>query len=220
MNLGDMTTEVDNVVDESGFSTADIVGYINQAVQYAGSLVDIPDLKKLITATTVTDQPYCSLSATTGGFAGRILRASNPNIAIYPNLNLLMDEYVTYTYQDLTQAGDVEAIALEGNTLWYQYVPVVAADIVLLAYQNPATLALAADIPSAFPAQLHRQLFVHGAAYMMFDQIEDGLEGDKVNTNAHFMQSFSEQNRHSGITKLREWLGRNRNHWKSSTWTC
>ncbi len=219
MNLGDMVTEVDNIVDESGFSTADITVYINQAVQYAAAQVDLPDLKKLVTGTTVLAQPYCSLESVDGGFGGRVSRASDPNIAIYPNLDLLMDEYVTYAYQDLTQAGDVEAIALEGNNLWYQYVPAEEANIILLVYQNPATLEANADIPSAFPAHLHRQLFVHGAAYMMFDQIEDGLEGQKVNTNAHFMQSFSEQNRHSGITKLREWLGKNRTHWKSSVWT-
>lgn len=218
MNLGDMVTEVDNIVDDSDFSSADIVGYINQAVQYAAQQVDLPDLKKLVTATTVLAQPYTTLTGITGGFSGRILRVSDRSIAIYPNLQLLLDEYVSDDYQDLTEAGDVEAIALEGRTLWYQYVPEEETDIVLLIYQNPSTLADNDEEPSDFPDHLHRNLFVHGAAYYMFDQIEDGLEGAKVNTDSHFMRAFDEGSRHSGITKLREWIGKSRKHWKSSIW--
>ena len=218
MNLGDMITEVDNIVDDSNFTSVMITDYINQAVQYAAMQVDLPDLKKLITATTVTGQPYTSLTGVTGGFSGRLLQVSDSGIAIYPNLQLLMDEYVSDDYLDLTEAGSVEAIALEGRTLWYQYVPADETDIVLLVYQNPSTLDANADIPSDFPDHVHRSLFVHGAAYYMFDQIEDGLEGNKVNTNAHFLKAFDEGSRHSGITKVREWVGKSRRHWKSSVW--
>jgi len=218
MILGDMITEVSNIVDDVGFSTEDIVDYINQAIQYAAQQVDLPDLKGLVTVKTTVSQPYSTLASALGVQYGRILRASDPSIAIYPNLQLLLDEYSSYGYLDLTEGGDVEAVALEGRTLWYQYVPVVATDLVFLVYQNPTDLADADDVPSDFPSHLHRSLFVHGAAYYMFDQIEDGLEGTKVNTAAHFGRSFDEGSRHSGITKLREWVGKNRKHWKSSIW--
>jgi hypothetical protein len=219
MNLGDMITEVDNIVDDSKFTSGMITDYINQAVQYAAAQVDLPGLKKLITAKTVVGQPYCSLAGVTGGFSGRLVRASDSGIAIYPNLQLLMDEYVSDDYLDLTQVGDVEAIALEGKTLWYQYVPAGITDIILLVYQNPSSLTANADIPSDFPDHVHRNLFVHGAAWMMFDMIEDGLEGSKPNTAAQFLLSFDESNRHSGITKVREWVGKSRKHWKSSVWS-
>ena len=218
MNLGDMITEVDNIVDESGFSDANITDYINQAIDYAAGQVDLPDLKKLITVTTVTSQPYTTLVGVARGFSGKILRVSDPDIAIYPNLQLLMDDYVSDDYQDLTEEGNLKAIALEGKTLWYQYVPAEETNIVLLVYQGPPALEAASAEPGNFPAYLHRSLFVNGAAFYMFDQIEDGLEGNKVNAAAHFRQAFDEGNRHSGITKLKEWIGRNRRHWKSSVW--
>jgi len=218
MYLGDMITEVSNIIDDDSFTDAMIITYINQAVQFAAAQVDLPDLKRFVTATTVLSQPYTTLTTVSGGFSGKILRVGDPDIAIYPNLNLLMDDYVTDTYQDLTEEGDLKAVALEGRTLWYQYVPAALTDIVLLVYQSPSALADNDDEPTDFPGHIHRPLFVNGTAWIIFDQIEDGLEGEKVNTTAHFNQSFNEQNRHSGIVKLREWLGRNRNHYKSSIW--
>jgi hypothetical protein len=218
MYLGEMITEVKNIVDDASYSDAQVVSYINLAVQYAAAQVNIPGLKKIFTATTSTTLPYTSLTGVTGGFSGRLLRISNMDVSIYPNLQMLMDEYVSEDYPDLTEAGDLEAVALEGSTLWYQYVPAAEVTVTMLGYQNPPELEDSADIPSDFPSHLHRPLFVNGAAWLIFDQIEDGLEGEKVNTQAHFMQSFSQNNKHSGIVKLYEWIGKNRTHWKSSVW--
>ena len=89
----------------------------------------------------------------------------------------------------------------------------------LIYYTSPTLLSKNADSPSQFPDHLHRKLFVHGAAWMIFDQIEDGIEQDKkVNTQSQFFHSFSEINKESGIVKLREWIGMNRVHHISSQW--
>jgi len=89
----------------------------------------------------------------------------------------------------------------------------------LVYYTRPALLSKNTEEPSLFPEHLHRKLFVHGAAWMMFDQIEDGIENEKkVNTQSQFFHSFSEMNKEAGITKLREWIGLNKIHHISSTW--
>ena len=219
MKLKDMVLEVDNIVQDKAYDSDKIKGFINEAILYASNLVNLPDYKRIGTVQTVRSQPYVSLTDITGGFAGRIVKVSNPNIAVYSNLVLLMDYYASATNQSLTQEGDLEAVALEGSTLWYQYVPATETNITFLYYRNPSILKENSEEPPYFPEHLHRKLFIHGAAYMIFDQMEDGMEGEKINTAAQFFHSFSEDSKTSGIIKLREYLGRNRSNYISSVWS-
>ncbi len=157
-----------------------------------------------------------ALTGLTGGFSGKLRRVKNSdgtNMTISSSLELLMDLYPT-----MDEAGDVEAVALEGSTLWYQDIPAAVETLTVLYYRDPAVPSTDGDSPSDFPTHLHRQLFVHGTAWIIFDQIEDDVEAAKVNANSQFWMSFDEKNRHSGITKLREWIGKTRRHNISSSW--
>lgn len=216
MNRLQLRTEIENIIQDVSFSEADINEYIDQSIAYVGANADIPELKRISTVDTIPDQAYASLSGLTGGFSGKLRRVKNADgdaIEIFSDLALLMDEYPT-----MDEEGEVEAVALEGSTLWYQDIPAEAETLTCLYYKNPAALTLDTESPSDFPAHLHRQLFVHGCAYLIYDQIEDGIEGEKVNTKAHFWLSFNEANRNSGIVKLREWIGKTRRHNISSSW--
>ena len=216
MNRLEIRTEIENIVQDDSFNSDTLNDYINQSIIYAGAQVDIPELKGINTVDTVLGQAYASLSGLTGGFSGKLRRVKDSDgnaICIYSDLALLMDAYPT-----MDEEGEVEAVALEGSTLWYQDIPAAAETLTCLYYRNPTTLSLDNEIPSDFPTHLHRQLFVHGSAWMIFDQIEDGIEGEKVNTKGQFWHSFDESNRHSGIVKLREWISKTRRHSISSSW--
>lgn len=216
MNRLQIRTEIENVIQDDSFSETTLNEYIEQAILYTTANADIPELKRIDTVDTILGQAYTSLSGLTGGFSGKLRRVKNVEgdaIKIFSDLALLMDEYPT-----MDEEGDVEAVALEGSTLWYQDIPTATETLTCLYYKNPATLSLDTESPSDFPVHLHRHLFVHGTAYMIYDQIEDGIEGEKVNTKAHFWLSFDERNRNSGIVKLREWLAKTRRHNISSSW--
>jgi hypothetical protein len=216
MNLEEIRTELSGIIQDSSFGIETLDSYINQSILYAGGEVNLPHLKGINTIATIIDQAYTTLTGLTGGFSGRLTRVKNSDgdpISIYPNLELLMDEYPT-----MVEEGDVEAVALEGYTLWYQKIPTAAETLTCLYYRNPSTLSKKDDIPSDFPPHLHRHLFVHGAAWIAYDQIEDDEEDKKVNTKSQFWLSFDEDNKHSGITKLREWIAKTRRHNISSSW--
>lgn len=216
MNRLQLRTEIENIIQDDSFSETTLNEYIEQAILYAGANADIPELKRIGTVDTIPEQAYTSLSSLTGGFSGKLRRVKNADgdaIEIFSDLALLMDEYPT-----MNEEGEVEAVALEGSTLWYQDIPAEAETLTCLYYKNPAVLSLDTESPSDFPEHLHRHLFVHGAAHIIYDQIEDGIEGEKVNTKAQFWLSFDERNRHSGIIKLREWVSRIRRHNISSSW--
>ena len=130
-----------------------------------------------------------------------------------------MDEYVSSYIPDLLKTGDVEAVAVEGNTLWYQYVPEDdLTSVTVMYYRAPELLSNNTDTPSDFPSFLHRKLFIYGAAWLIYNEIEDGIDGEKINTKSAFWESFDTRNRDSGITQLREWVGRSNVHLTNSIW--
>lgn len=216
MNRLQIRIELENLIQDNSFDSDTLNGYIDQSIVYAAANVDIPELKGIDTVDTVPGQAYATLSGLTGGFSGKLRRVKDSNknpISIASDLGLIMDVYPL-----MDEVGDVEVVALEGSTLWLQKSPAEAMTLTCLFYRNPATLSTDSAIPSDFPIHLHRQLFVHGSAWLVYDQIEDGIEGEKVNTKSQFWLSFDEGNRHSGIVKLREWLAKTRRHNISSSW--
>lgn len=216
MNRLQIRTEIENIIQDDSFSETTINEYIAQAILYTAANADIPELKRIGTVETVLEQAYTTLGGLTGGFSGKLRRVKNAEgdpIEIFSDLALLMDEYPT-----MNEEGEVEAVALEGSTLWYQDIPAEVETLTCLYYKNPTLLSLDTESPNDFPEHLHRQLFVQGCAWIIYDEIEDGIEGEKVNTKAHFWLSFDERNRNSGIVKLREWLARTRRHSISSSW--
>lgn len=216
MDRLEIRTEIENIIQDGSFSKTVLNEYINQAILYAGANTDVPELKVISTVDTVPEQAHVSLSGLTAGFSGKLSRIKNSkgnHISIVYNLALLIDEYPT-----MDEEGEVEAVALEGSALWYQKIPAVAETLTCLYYRNPTALSADDEIPSDFPTHLHRQLFVHGCTWLIYDMKEDGIDGEKVNTKAHYWLSFDERNRNSGIVKLREWISKTRRHNISSSW--
>jgi len=203
MNFGDICTEVEILLqDTSSTIVSRIPGAVNEAVLFAAGKVDIPSLKSLIPVTTVVNQAWASLPNTS---AGKILHVSSSNangdsIEILSCLEDLLEHSPSLDFE-----GDVEMVALEGGVLYYQSIPSTPQNLIVLHYANPETLKKEEDIPVNFPDFLHRKLFVHGAASIIYEFIEDGLEAEeKTNTNWHTNQ------RDNGISELFAWRAKNR----------
>lgn len=216
MQLSEMIDEVSVIVQDSSFTSSTIAGYINQALMYTCARVMIPELKRRDTLTIAGDSISTSLTGLTGGFSGimsRVIDSAGNAVKIMPDLDALLDEY-----PGMDATGSLEAVAIEGNLLWSQKVSSDDQDVTCYYYRLPETLAEATDSPSELPEHLHRPLLVHGASWMIFDMIEDDIDGKKVNATSNFWLSLSDDNRHSGITKLREWIGQRKRHFTGSVW--
>ena len=215
MNLRQMRTALAGLLQDTSYDNDDLDEAINKTLLYVSTLVQLPSLKRIDTINTVLSTAYVSLTTLTGGFDGNLRRVKNSDgddVSIYPSLDLLMDE------GDMDDEGDVEAVAVEGTVMWYRKIPASVETLTLLYYRSPSQLTDDSDIPSDFPEGLHHKLFVNGSAWMIYDEIEDGIDEDKVNTKNQFWHSLDERNPHSGIVKLKEWIARNRRHYISSTW--
>jgi hypothetical protein len=218
MKLEEIRKELANIVDDGTYAPEDLDSYINEAIRYAAGLVRLPALKRVGLVTLRADAYSVSLSALAGGeVIGSITYAVLSNGA---ELNILngIEELLMF-YPKLDAIGPPKDIAQEHTVLWYQPAMLTEYTATLVYYTEPTLLSKNSDVPSFIPSHLHRRLLVHGAAWMIFDQIEDGIEQDKkVNTQSQFFHSFSEMNKESGIVKLREWIGINRVHHISSNW--
>ena len=198
MKLEQMRKEVANIVDDSSYDAEAINSYINEAVQYVGMQIKLPSLKRVGTVTFTEDDYSVSLVNLTDELIGKITYAV---LANGKELNILngVEEMLMF-YPTLDALGSPASVALENQLLWYQ--PASATTAMIVYYTRPALLSKDVNEPTEFPSHLHRKLFVHGAAWMIFDQIEDGIEeSKKINTQSQFYHSFHEDNKNSGIVK-------------------
>jgi len=201
MNFGQLQTEVQLLLqDWSDDIVSRIPGAINEALAFAAGEVDIPSLKFVTSVDTVVDQAWASMPVTSAGKLLYVSYGGNTEVDIMPSLtDLLVDS------PGLDETGDVEQVALEGNVLWYRKIPETATTLLTLFYKKPTELSASGDTPDILPDHLHRHLLIHGAARILYEDIEDGLDdNEKVNTIHHTTMT------EIGIQKLREWIGKNR----------
>ena len=218
MNLKQMRLEVENIIDDASYDAPAINSYINAAIEMAAAKVSMPTLKGIGTVNTVLDSYLVNISEIGGiQFDGKLrmaVRSDGVPLNIHENVEKLL-----LKFPEMSSVNSPTDCALEGSNFYYHPVPSTVESITVVFYRRPTILVKDADVPSDFPEHVHRFLFVHGSCWHIFDQIEDGIEGDgKVNTINHHGHSFDETRKRSGITMLREWLARNRIHHISSIW--
>jgi hypothetical protein len=135
-------------------------------------------------------------------FSKNIYLTDNKEFKLYNSLELMMLDY------PMTEAGSLEAFTVESDILWYQKIPTTVESIRLLITTYPDELENDEDTPVDLPPHLHYKLLVNGAAFFMWSSKEDGVDGEKVNTNYHFNESFATGRRasESGFNLLRKWI--------------
>ncbi len=212
MNLEQIVDEIQLAVQDTsltGNDDGELTERINAAVQFACSQpgIEIPTLKAMGSFTTVVDQAYAEVAGLDAGFTGRIIRAGKPETKIYTGLEDLYDDYYP-----LDKEGDIEAVCIQGNVIWYQGIPETAEEHLCILQSDPPLLDDDDDVPTVIPEFLHMDVIVHGVIARLYNLLEDGIDGEKVNTINSLMY------RKDGIQKFREWLGSRRQHVKSSVW--
>lgn len=209
MNFSELKDEIEIVVDPEDSTLIDLIpGLINEAILSIATEpgLILPSLKTITSIDTIVDQAYVVLP---NGYNGKLIFASVGGIKVATNLVL---EDLLEEYPDLTKAGDIESIALEDNILWYTKIPDEVTPIFLLLYANPAELVKSTDIPSEIPEQFHRHTIKPHVAKYLFDLIEQGDDGNKVNTQVQ--QLFYDK----GIIQLRSYLAARRRGMSRSIW--
>jgi hypothetical protein len=209
MTFQELQTEIELLVDTNTAAiNALIPDLINDAVLNAvnepGILV--PDLKVIRNVNTEENQSYATME---GVYNGKLIFASVGGVKIDPHKTL---EDLLTIYPTMQEVGSIEAIALEGSTIWYAKIPEEVQTLTLLLYSNPDPLTLPNEVPLNIPVHLHRLIIIPFAARIMFDMIEQDEETKKTQTRTQ------ELNYLKGIVKFREYLAARRRGMSRSIW--
>jgi hypothetical protein len=180
---------------------------LNEAYKGIVEETEIPSLKKIAPVQTVVGQAWLNMP---GGFSGK-LRYVGDSAGKIQILDNGVEEMIEI-YPGLVTTGNVRCVALQGNLLYYQGIPDVATDLIVLYYEDVNELEAGDDTPDYLPVYLHRELLVSKAAAIEYTRIEDGMEGIKVNT-VKYTTAYEEAKQ-----KLQEWIARRRRHSSRSIW--
>jgi hypothetical protein len=208
MDFSELQREVKSVVgDQSPTILLTIPDCINEAIAQIAEEVHFPELRQISSVAVSTTTYFANMPTT---FSSRLKYAGNSDgqFKILDSLEELLE-----LYPALDSTGDIEYVHCSGNILYYQPIPTVATNVTCVGYHSPALLVNDTDTPSFIPSYIHRDAIVNRAAAVCYNIIEDGVEGEKINTRV--FTGLAEM----GLNKIREYISRRRPVVGRSVWS-
>lgn len=210
MNYEELQREVKSIImDQSPSILLSVPDYINEAIQQIADEIDLPTLKTIFSLITSDTTYYTNIPAT---FSGRLRYVGDGDVEYKP-LDGGIEELLRL-HPDITETGDIEDIALEGNILYHLPIPTTVKTFYCVGFNKPSTLVNNTDTPTDIPDFLHREVICNKAVALAYNVIEDGIENEKVNTAV--FEALSKR----GEDKLRTWVTRRRSPVGRSCWSC
>lgn len=187
MKVSDIITEVQSViVDTTAWPDPVTLGIINRGLTTIASGVlipgkhqitpPLPDLYTTGTVNTVPATGVCTLPSDYQRNVVQVLNSLYEEIPIYASFRKFLQDYPT---QD---AGSVRVCAVHGKSLLYREIPAAAEPLTIHYYKKPTVLVADTAEPDCLPEHLQLPLLQSFTCAYIFNQIEDGIEGQKINT--------------------------------------
>ena len=173
-----LADEVADIVQDPSYSHSDIIRTMNVGLRYIAGRVLLPELEAWADLETDPNVNHIPLPAD----YQKNLRychsvTHNRQVRI---VGSLLQSYRQFS--ELDQGGRVVHVMPKGRSLYYQRVPSTAETLRIAYYKYPDRLFSRWEKPTCLPVHLTHELLVSYAAWKLFSKIEDGVEGQKVNT--------------------------------------
>ena len=188
MNLTQLTAAISKIIQDDDYDH-EIADRINEAVLKiaTGDMLPgryelsppLPDLYTTATVDTVVGAGIADLPDDFNRDLFQVVNSDEETITIEPSFKQFLKRYTEIS------TGDVFKVAAHGSKLLYRDVPAEAETLTVHYYKAPTELSDSTDTPSCIPAHLHRKLIVSHVCKDIFDEIEDGLDDPKINTQHH-----------------------------------
>jgi len=183
MQLSELVTKIQRVITDDTYTETIIKALINEAVLVVATGVQMeagisPPLPELFTNDTIATVAgtYASLPSDYNRDVMLVLNAAKSRMKIKSSFEAFLISHPDQT------AGAVYECAVLGDYLYYRDIPAAPETLTVYYYKNPTTLSGDTDTPSEIPEVLHRQLILGYVLNEIYNQIELGVEGQKVDT--------------------------------------
>lgn len=176
-----LADDVLDVVQDPSYDYDDVLQYFNDCIMDLAGEFLLPDLDTWVDIATDPNTDHARLPVRymkNLRYAHSITH--NREIRRYGGLSQLYRLFST-----LDQTGRVLGVCAQGNDLYYQRIPSSAETIRINFYRFPDLLATRFDKATCLPDHLVKPLLLNYAAKEIFNLIEDGVEGQKINTSKH-----------------------------------
>lgn len=182
------------VIQDAKYSETVVLGFFNDCAKKISERYIIPNLDVEGTITTVTNLWSVPVPA---NFQRNLYFALGPDkqsIFVIDSKEKLM---ACFNGGDTTKTGiRAEGVAAVGGSIFYAPIP-VEAQTITLSYQRKPTTIVAPDEIDLLPGYTSEQdeMMVNYACWKIFSEIEQGVEGAKVDTSyysALFTGAFDE----------------------------
>ena len=196
-NLTTLTNAIQDILQDSAYTTTKIAELINDAVNSIAAGIrmpngqispPLPDLFTQNTVTTSTTLPYVSLPV---NYQRKVIniydssgyRIAPPSGGDYYAFALFLKRVNNF---NLTEAGSVYRVCVKGSKLYYQGIPTAATTLGLHYYKKPTTMVTATDEPDGIPEHLQLRLIKHYVLKEIFGEaIEDGQDNHGIGVKYH-----------------------------------
>lgn len=182
--LEDLTGLVKQTVLDDSFSEDFITLVLNEAYEDVAMKVLLPDLEVSAPVDTVLDETVADLPA---DFSRNLYGCACPGyftpIKVLSSIALMQARFPYIEAENET--GYVTHVTVRGSELVYHPIPTTVDTLTIKYYTSITPMVEGDDEPTALPRNLQRKLLHSYACSVLFDDVEDGMEGPKVNTQKH-----------------------------------
>ena len=171
------------IVQDDSYDENDALYQFNQCAAFISGQYVLPSLDHQGTVTTSTETWSVSAPATFQRNLYEALDSAGRPIGILDSRKQMLaycDGKIT------TTGGRIERLAVVGNSILYWPINTTAEELTLFYQRRPTAITLAGEVdllPGAFSD--NDQVFINFACWKLYEKIEQGLEGQKVDTNHH-----------------------------------
>ena len=174
----DLAIKVMRKIQDASYTYDDILNIFNKGVREISGKAYLPELE--VVRDIDTDPSYSYVHAP-ADYQKNLRYAHsidyNYPIKVYGSLAQLYSKLSM-----LDQSGRVIGIAVKGRRIYYQRIPDEAETIRVNYYSYPERMRARYEKPTCIPDHLVEPLLINYACSEIYSEIEDGMEGQKVNT--------------------------------------
>jgi len=188
MNSNELIAKVIGIVNDPDYDTpADILKFINGSNKRIADLLLLPDLKDGFDTVDTTVGEMTAILPETYHKNLFMARVAGKDVDIFKDTVSLSRVRGGLSLD----TGDIAAVATKKGSLIYQKVPTAITEIELYFYRLPVPMVIPGEgedesLPDgAYGNDDFDWAIIHDTCAKIFNEIEDGMEGAKVNTEKH-----------------------------------